>query len=85
MTVSCSSGKDAALLLDDVPEVLAMARAVTTEISGLEVDPRRLTEAYAKEICRFAAGEIHPVAALIGGVVAQEAVKVGERERGRNE
>ena len=35
-----------------------------------------LSEDHAKELARFGAAELHSIAAVVGGVASQEAVKV---------
>lgn len=35
-----------------------------------------LNQDYVAEMCRFGAGELHVVAAIVGGMAAQEAIKL---------
>lgn len=35
-----------------------------------------LPDDYVTEVCRFGAGELHTVGAIIGGIASQEAIKV---------
>ena len=42
--------------------------------------PENFTRDHAKEIVRYGGGELHTISALIGGVGAQEAVKIITRQ-----
>eukprot|EP00898_Chlorokybus_atmophyticus_P005919 jgi/Chlat1/6328/Chrsp44S05896 len=59
---------------DDVRKLKAVANTLLSEcgVSG----PAAVSEDVTAEICRFGASELHPVAAIIGGIAAQEAIKV---------
>lgn len=49
-----------------------LSRLVT--VPGGEDGPS--TEAYLEEVCRYAAVELHSTAAIVGGVAAQECIKL---------
>ena len=59
-------------------------REMATLITESGVDPACFepvfSRAYATEIVRFGGAELHPVAALVGGVASQEAVKIITRQ-----
>eukprot|EP00798_Chlamydomonas_sp_ICE-L_P020768 gene20768-27592_t len=60
------------LLEEDVPALKGVANQILSEhgVTGCIADD------YVVEVCRFGAGELHVVAALMGGVAAQEAIKL---------
>jgi amyloid beta precursor protein binding protein 1 len=68
---------DDASLVVDADEVWAEMQALCAEQS---VEMPYLSDAYAKEVVRFGAVELHNIAAIIGGVAAQEIVKVATRQ-----
>ena len=55
---------------------LSRARQATALKNELGLTLPAFDEAHAHEIVRYGAGELHNVAALIGGVASQEAVKL---------
>lgn len=60
---------------EDTDDVWAILQQLAKEYGQAEC-PEQLTRDHAKEIVRYGAGELHSVSALIGGVAAQEAVKI---------
>jgi len=52
-------------------------RKFADEILGsLELDPCQLPDAHLKELCRFGNSQIHNLAAILGGIGAQEVIKL---------
>lgn len=60
---------------EDTDDVWATLQQLAKEYGQMEC-PEQLTRDHAKEIVRYGGGELHPISALIGGVAAQEAVKI---------
>jgi amyloid beta precursor protein binding protein 1 len=58
----------------DQAEVLRLARRLATDVYQLE--PALVLDAHALEMVRYAGCEPHSVAALVGGIASQEAVKL---------
>ena len=69
-------GADGADLAADAAAVADELRAFVTEADCADAFDGVLSEAHAKEIARFGAAELHAIAAVVGGVASQEAVKV---------
>jgi NEDD8-activating enzyme E1 regulatory subunit len=59
----------------DTDNVWAILQQLAEEYGQTEC-PEQLTKDHAKEIVRYGGGELHTISALIGGVAAQEAVKI---------
>ena len=74
-----NSTADEASLVRDTASVFDQMQAICME-QNIEVDTlydsTEELEKYAKEIVRFGAAELHNIAAVIGGVASQEAVKI---------
>lgn len=62
-------------LADDAAVVAEKLRYLVVQRYGLEAY-RTIIPTVAAEMTRYGAAELHPVAAVVGGVAAQEAVKV---------
>jgi len=45
-------------------------------MKSLGLEPNQLPEAHLKELCRYGNSQIHTVAAMLGGVAAQEIIKL---------
>jgi amyloid beta precursor protein binding protein 1 len=60
---------------NDIEEVWIEIQKLAGEYGQCEVS-EYLTKDHAKEIVRYGGGELHTISALIGGVSAQEAVKI---------
>jgi len=45
-------------------------------LKDLEIDPSQVNDAYLKELCRFGNSQIHNIAAILGGISAQEVIKL---------
>ncbi|KAI4310359.1 hypothetical protein MLD38_035342 [Melastoma candidum] len=58
---------------EDISRLKMMAYGI---LSDLGCNGQTLTEDLISEMCRFGAAELHAVAAFIGGVAAQEAIKL---------
>ena len=58
---------------EDVGGVKSIVSSALSE-AGLPTIP--VAEEYVQELCRCGAGEIHTVAAVVGGIVAEEAIKL---------
>ena len=71
------SAEEATALATDAAALWAIAQALCAEL-GLGAPPpaRLLSAKHAAETARFGASEPHTVAAFLGGVAAQEAVKL---------
>jgi amyloid beta precursor protein binding protein 1 len=69
------SADDAAACERDTDALLAAAAAAARE-AGLSVPAGVLARAHAAEVVRAGAAELHATAAIVGGVAAQEAVKI---------
>lgn len=66
-----------AQLKDTVTELGLPSSLISADESAMEVEPAPvLSPAHALEIVRFGATEIHNISSIIGGIAAQEAVKV---------
>lgn len=59
----------------DTDDVWVILQQLVVEYGQTEC-PEHLTKDHAKEIVRYGGGELHTISALIGGVAAQEAVKI---------
>jgi amyloid beta precursor protein binding protein 1 len=68
-------GMSEAELEEDAAAVKALGTALLMEHS-LEPMLTAFTDKHAAEVTRYGAAEIHNIAALVGGVAAQEAVKI---------
>ena len=57
----------------DVPQLMACVQELLSEwgLAG-----KKITEAYAIEMCRYSGCEIHTVSAFLGGLAAQECIKL---------
>jgi amyloid beta precursor protein binding protein 1 len=49
-------------------------------VKNLGVDTKYLSIKHAQEICRYGACELHNISSIIGGIAAQEAVKILTRQ-----
>jgi amyloid beta precursor protein binding protein 1 len=58
---------------EDIGSLKSIVNATLSE-AGLSSVP--ISEEYIHEVCRCGAGEIHTVAAVVGGVLAEEAIKL---------
>jgi NEDD8-activating enzyme E1 regulatory subunit len=58
---------------DDVPLLKQTATSIVSECSA---GPSSIADDLVHEMCRFGAGELHCVAAVIGGIASQEAIKL---------
>jgi len=45
-------------------------------MKSLGIDPSQLPDAHLKELCRFGNSQIHTIAAILGGIAAQEVIKL---------
>ncbi|CAH8581366.1 unnamed protein product [Dicrocoelium dendriticum] len=68
-----SSPSDTYTLEADLPSFLMHLNRV---LRAFGIAPNRVSLDYVNELCRFGGGELHSVAAFMGGVVAQEVVKL---------
>lgn len=59
----------------DTEEVWLEMQQIAREYGQIQL-PTNLIKSHAKEIVRYGGSEVHTVSALIGGVAAQEAVKI---------
>ena len=50
--------------------------AFVSESGAAETFDGTLSDAHAREIARYGAAELHCIAAVVGGVASQEAVKI---------
>lgn len=73
-------GVDAASLAADARALADELRAFVAEAGAAEALGAVLADAHAEELARFGAAELHTVASVVGGVAAQEAVKVIARQ-----
>ena len=72
-------GGDDAQFENDKNEVFEIMKGFMTTIAsrnGSLSDSTSISISHAEEICRYAATEVHVIAAIIGGVASQEAVKI---------
>ena len=58
----------------DAQELLSVAKRLCD--AQYKIDPNLIVEAHATEMVRYAGSEPHNIAALIGGIASQEAVKL---------
>lgn len=72
-------GQNAADCEADVPALKALATAILVEV-GAQGASAAVTDDLVGEICRFGAGELHCVASVMGGLAAQEAIKLITRQ-----
>lgn len=70
------SRADADVVETDADALADEIRAFVSENGAVEAFGDVISNAHAKEIARFGAAELHAVAAVVGGVASQEAVKV---------
>jgi NEDD8-activating enzyme E1 regulatory subunit len=63
-------------LEDDAPRLKNLCAAVIGEMGGAAGVAAQVVDDYVTEMCRFGAGELHVVAAVMGGVAAQEVIKL---------
>mmetsp|Transcript_10739 Transcript_10739/g.28169 ORF Transcript_10739/g.28169 Transcript_10739/m.28169 type:complete len:539 (-) Transcript_10739:46-1662(-) len=71
-----SNGKDASVDVD-----AQMLRSEVAEIcSKLQIDSALIDDKYAAEYCRYGNSELHNIASFIGGVAAQEGIKIITRQ-----
>lgn len=62
----------------DADEVVAFAKEVNSSLTG-SAKVEQLDEALIKKVAFVAAGDLAPVNAFIGGLAAQEVMKVGHK------
>lgn len=62
---------------DDIP---SLKRHVVTVLNSLSLSETLVKEDLIHEVCRFGGAEIHSVAAFMGGVAAQEVIKLVTRQ-----
>ena len=60
-------------ILSAIAAEYGIARIAEDSNSSNEI---KVTRSHAAEICRYGGFELHGIAALVGGVAAQEAVKI---------
>lgn len=71
-----SSSDDASVLLEEADSVWAECQSLAAEWGMSEQVADILTRNHAVEIVRYGAADIHNVGAVVGGIAAQEAVKL---------
>ena len=62
-------------LESDTEEVWLLMQDLIQEYGQSNV-PEHMSRSHAQEIVRYGGGELHTISALIGGIAAQEAVKI---------
>ncbi|CAM9385253.1 unnamed protein product [Discosporangium mesarthrocarpum] len=67
-------GKESAQVEEDAQELWKDIQAMIEDL-GLTATNHHLSQKHAEEITRYGASEIHNVAAVVGGIASQEAVK----------
>jgi len=57
-------------------DIAALRSLLPPLLASLGLPPSAVSDDHLAEMCRFGAAELHPIAALIGGVASQEAIKL---------
>ena len=55
---------------------MQLKASLNTVAAEAGVSPGGISDDYVGEVVRFGAGELHVVAAIVGGIAAQEAIKL---------
>jgi len=57
-------------------DVIALSQIVNSLLAELNLTSSSINEKYIKEIVRFGASELHPIASYVGGIASQEVIKI---------